>query len=120
MRRAITLSLLMVFSWMLVAPLFAPDAEASLPACCRRHGKHHCMMGQVGGNEKGFTSVSEKCPCGPAGTCAVHVVNYMPAVGQHFYAEAVFHPAYAPQTSARFRISFFRSHQKRGPPSPLA
>jgi hypothetical protein len=122
MRRAVAHTLLMIFSWMLIAPLFAWDADAGLPACCRRNGKHHCTMsrmGQAGGNEKGFTSVSEKCPCLPAITCAVHAAKYMPVAGQRFYAEVTFHPVYAPQTSARFGISFLRGHQKRGPPSLL-
>jgi hypothetical protein len=122
MRRAVAHSLLMIFGWMLIAPLFAPDADAGLPACCRRNGKHHCIMsrmGQTGGNEKGFTSVSEKCPCLPAITGAVHAAKYMPVSGQRFYAEVTFLPAYAPQTSPSFGISFLRGHQKRGPPSPL-
>jgi hypothetical protein len=43
-RRAIAFSLMVLFSLTLIAPLFAPDADANLPACCRRNGKHHCMM----------------------------------------------------------------------------
>lgn len=123
MRRTIALTLLMVFDWMLMAPLLAPDAEAALPACCRRNGKHHCMMRgmeQTGGKDTGFTSVSEKCPCVPPSTGAVHAPTYKPAAGAQFYADIVRHPACAAQTEARFRISFLRSHQRRGPPSPLA
>jgi hypothetical protein len=44
MRRAITISLMMLSSWTLIAPPFAPDADANLSACCRRNGTHHCMM----------------------------------------------------------------------------
>jgi hypothetical protein len=123
MRRTIALSLLMMFSWLLIAPFLAPDAEANLPACCRRHGKHHCMMNRMerlGGNQKGFSSVSEKCPCFPAGTCAVHSATFKPEAGERFYAEVVRHPACAPQTEALFRISFLRSHPKRGPPALFA
>ena len=123
MRRSIALSLVLVFSWLLTAPLFAPDSEARLPACCRRNGKHHCMMhltDQPGGKGAGFTSVAEKCPCLPESTGAVHTAKYKPEAGHQFYSEVVFHPAYAPQTEARFRVSFLRSHQKRGPPFPLA
>jgi hypothetical protein len=123
MRRKIALSLVLMFSWMLIAPLFTPDAEASLPACCRRNGKHHCMMHmmeRLGGNEKSFTSVSEKCPSFPAGTCAVHSPSFKPEAGEQFYAQIVSHPACVAQTEALSRIAFLRSHQKRGPPSPLA
>ena len=123
MRRMIALALTMMFGWMLIAPIFGPDADANLPPCCRRNGKHHCMMRRMerlSGNQKGFTSVSEKCPCLPASACAVHSPTYEPEAGERFYAEVVRHPAFAPQTKALCRISFLRSHPKRGPPSPLA
>lgn len=123
MRRAIAHSMLMLLIWMMIAPLLAPDAEANLPACCRRNGKHHCMMRgmqQSGSKALGFTSVHEKCPCLPESTGAVHAPKFIPEAGPRFYAEVVFHPACAPQTEARSRISFLRSHQKRGPPSLFA
>jgi hypothetical protein len=46
MRRFLAIALLIAFGSPLVAPLFAAtaDPEASLPACCRSHGKHHCAM----------------------------------------------------------------------------
>jgi hypothetical protein len=122
MRRTIALALTMVFSLMLIAPIFGPDADANLPPCCRRNGKHHCMMRmmeRLSGNQKGFTSVSEKCPCLPVSTCAAHSPTYKPEAGSQFYAEVVRHPSCAPQTEARYRISFLGSHQKRGPPAPL-
>jgi hypothetical protein len=122
MRRAIAISMMMLFSWMLIAPLLTPGPEANLPACCRGNGKHHCMMRMIrnNGNQKGFTTVSEKCPCCLASACAVHSVTYKPESAKLFYAEARRHPAYAPQTEALGRISLLRSHQKRGPPAPLA
>jgi hypothetical protein len=122
MRRMIALSLLMIFSWMLIAPFFAPDAEASLPPCCRRHGKHHCsmrMMGQMPSNQTGFTTVTEKCPYQTASTCAAHAPTIAAEGGRRFYAEIVRHPACVAQTESLFRISFHRSHQKRSPPTPL-
>jgi hypothetical protein len=46
MRRMLAITLLIAFGSPLVAPLFAAtaDPEASLPACCRSHGGHHCAM----------------------------------------------------------------------------
>jgi hypothetical protein len=123
MRRMIALSLMMLFSWMLIAPLFASDANANLPACCRRNGNHHCMMRMMerrSGQQKGFTSVSEKCPCFPVSTCAVHSSIFKPEAGEQFYSDVVRHPAIAPQSEALNRISSLRSHQKRGPPTPRA
>lgn len=123
MRRAISLSLLLVFSWMLIAPLVAQDSEANLPACCRSHGKHHCNMRRMmrlGGSQKSFTTVSEKCPCWPASTCAVHSSSFEPETGTRFFPAAVSGPVSAAQAETAYRISLLRSHQKRGPPSPLA
>jgi hypothetical protein len=123
MRRIIALALTMIFSWMLIAPFFGPDADANLPPCCRRNGKHHCMMRameRLSGNRKGFKTVSKKCPCLPASTCAVYSPIYDPQAAQRFYAEVVRHPACVAQTQVCFRLIFLRSHPKRGPPSPLA
>ena len=123
MRRTIALALMMVFSLTLIAPAFGPDADANLPPCCRRHGKHHCMMRMMErsrSSQTGFTSVSEKCPCFPVSTCAVHSANYKPETGKQIYAEVVRHPSCKPQTEALYRVSLLRSHQKRGPPPPLA
>jgi hypothetical protein len=123
MRRTIALALTVIFCWTLIAPVFGPGADANLPPCCRRNGKHHCMMRmmqRLGGSQKGFTSVSEKCPCEPASACAVHSPVFKPEAGQRFCAQVVRRPACAPPTEALCRISFLLSHPKRGPPSPLA
>ena len=123
MRRAIAISLMMLFSWTLIAPLFAPDAEANLPACCRRNGKCHCGMcwrGHRSGNRKGFTTVAGSGPCCPASAYTPATPTYKPEAGEWFYAEVVRHPVRAPRTEALRRFSFLRSHPKRGPPTPLA
>ncbi|MGA3264756.1 MAG: hypothetical protein ABSC47_12010 [Terracidiphilus sp.] len=123
MRRIIALALTMIFSCMLIAPLFGPDADANLPPCCRRNGKHHCMMRameRLSGKRKGFSSVSEKCPCLPASTCAVYSPTYDSKAAQQFCAEVVRHPACVAQTETRYQLCFLRGHPKRGPPSPLA
>jgi hypothetical protein len=113
----------MLFSWALIAPLFARDANSNLPACCRRNGKHHCMMRMmqpVSGDQKSFKSVSEKCPCFPPSICAVSSPTYKPEAVEQFCTEVVCHPSCAPQAEALHHISFLHSHQKRGPPFPLA
>ena len=91
MRRAVALLLMLIFSSMLMAPLFASDPEANLPPCCRRHGKHHCMMQGMQGSDgrPGFAAVREKCPCFPAGTVAVRSMQFAPESGRLFYAAAL-------------------------------
>ncbi|MGP8227016.1 MAG: hypothetical protein ACLQGT_12785 [Terracidiphilus sp.] len=123
MRRAIAISLLMLFSWTLIAPLVAVDADANLPACCRGKGKCHCRMckrGNRGGHQKGFAAVAAKCPCCPASATTVYSPTYKPEAAGAFYSETVFHLAYAPRTETHSRITFLHSHPKRGPPAPLA
>ena len=52
MRRVLAILLLAAFGLPVVAPLLASgqDLEQSLPACCRRHGAHHCMIGATHSN----------------------------------------------------------------------
>ncbi|MGD0786524.1 MAG: hypothetical protein ABR898_00980 [Terracidiphilus sp.] len=123
MRRTIALALTVIFCFTLIAPIFGPGADANLPPCCRRNGKHRCMMRgmeQFSSDQKGFTSVSEKCPCPPAATCAVHSPVFKPEAGSRFCAQAPRHSVLALRTDALRDISFLRSHPKRGPPAPLA
>lgn len=119
MRRAIAISLMMLFSWTLIAPISVPDNQASLPACCRKNGKHHCamrIMGLLAGSQSGFTTVAEKCPCYPLNAGSTNSPQYQVKPAGTFYAEFVSYPALALQSEALYCISSLRSHQKRGPP----
>ncbi|MGA2277972.1 MAG: hypothetical protein ABSG00_10215 [Terracidiphilus sp.] len=119
MRRIVSIALMLTFSLTLIAPLLASEADANLPPCCRRNGKHHCMMRSMerrGDKENSFTSVSEKCPCLPASACAVPPLSYKAEAGKQFYAEGIRYLSCAPQTEAHCRISSLPSHPKRGPP----
>jgi len=111
-----------LFCWMLIAPIFALDVESNLPPCCRRNGKHHCMMRMTGllGKDPGFASVSEKCPYRPVSTCAVRTPVFVSEASQHFFSNIVTHPASAPMDEAYSHNSILINHPKRGPPSPLA
>jgi hypothetical protein len=44
MRRSLAAILTVLFSWMLILPVFAPAFSSKLPACCLKSGRHHCMM----------------------------------------------------------------------------
>jgi hypothetical protein len=119
MRRGVSIALLSLFSWILIAPLFASDSDAGLPACCRRNGKHHCAMRMAFDEQSQrihISLVEEKCPYTPLAAVAVHGTVYQPACAKLFFAEIVRHPAMAPQTNALWRICFSRARQKRGPP----
>ena len=126
MRRIIATSLLILFSAPLIAPLLAlsRDPDANLPICCRRHGKHHCMMSaemmqaMLGGTQ--LRALPMRCPQYPrAITFAQHHELSLHSTALLF-AEAVSYPALHLQTEARARVSSFCSRQKRGPPAFLA
>ncbi len=122
MRRWLAISMLLLFFAPFVSGFFgASEAEASLPACCRRGGKHHCeAFPQQSSDNKGFGSVGEKCPYSPAALAIVVLPSFAPTTAAAIYAGVVQHASVAPQTDARRRISYDRARQKRGPPSLLA
>lgn len=98
--------------------------ESSLPACCRRHGKHHCAMtGQTEQASSGgetTLAANDTCPFAPQAMAAT-----APSVG------AVLTPAFHPTLLAsepcvpRAAVTLAvlanrRSQPKRGPPTPQA
>jgi hypothetical protein len=112
--------MLLLFGLPLLAPVWAPDmAEASIPACCRRDGKHHCAMSGDMAQQQGhaINVIAEKCPYTPAVAPVFHLTTFSPASDAVIFAEVVSHPAAHAQAEARYRISFDRSRQKRGPPT---
>lgn len=122
-RRIAAILLLGVFSFLLIAPAaMAQDPEAQLPACCRTHGKHHCMMPT--GNQSGgpsFQAQNDRCPLFPkAGAFGSYHQTVTLAASQRFFASIVSHPAAHAQTEALYRISYSRTGQKRGPPVVLS
>jgi len=127
LRRLFSILLLVVFSLPFLAPLMAlgQGPEAGLPACCRRNGKHHCMMSMAERNQAAshapqFQAPAEKCPCCPATVASAHRDPLSrPETGQAIFANIVSHPTLAPQTESKRRISRDRSRQKRGPPSTV-
>lgn len=120
MRRTSAILLTLLFGWMLCAPLLITSTDAGLPACCRRSGAHHCVMG-INFDGTGHPTVAQlatRCPMFPKATAALHPASGIPVAST--VAASVFeHPTALPQTEARYRASFARSRQKRGPPALL-
>jgi hypothetical protein len=116
----IAISMLVLFGLPLLAPVFAPNAaEASIPACCSRGGRHHCAMSEMAGQQPSGHAISvmtEKCPYAPAVAPVLHLTAFAPPSDAAVFAQVVSHPAIHAQTEARYRISFDRARQKRGPP----
>jgi hypothetical protein len=69
----------------------------------------------------GMKSMAEKCPYPPGrGAALTDGKTPLPRDVVTTLALLVSHPAGQAQTEARYRVSFSRVRQKRGPPSPLA
>jgi hypothetical protein len=115
-----------VFLAPLVLPLLAQGMaeDANLPACCRKNGKHHCLMSMRERNQlaQNFPTVSplpEQCPYCPAIMTATHANVFAAPSAQAIFASLVSQPAGIAQTESKRRISEDRSRQKRGPANSL-
>jgi hypothetical protein len=119
MRRGIATVLTILFGWLLILPALSGSSDLTIPLCCRKNGKHHCMMrsAQVSNSGTVITAIAEKCPCCPQATTASQVRLCTPGISEAVFAGLVRHPAVSPQTEASYRVSYDRSRQKRGPPS---
>jgi hypothetical protein len=115
------IAILFLGCW-LIAPaltLLQSDTESSLPICCRRDGKHHCMMNMAVRNPgKGFRTADKRCALFPK--------PFTPAAGPHWGSSILVHEwlpratrtlAFLPELILASPITTLRSHRKRGPPS---
>ncbi len=120
-RRTLSILLLLLVAMPLLAPLFAAQAAATLPVCCRRAGAHQCaggdmMMRAMSDTGRTLSIIRTKCPAFPKAVAATLLQPALFSQVQSRFAAIVAHPCGQPQTEARYRIAFSRSRQKRGPP----
>jgi hypothetical protein len=118
MRRALSISLILLLWLPALAALMPGDADARLPFCCRRQGAHHCAeaAAQSGASGPAFAAPSH-CPEFPGSLPAT--------LGRVFVATAA--PAdWGVQVSAvelrsarreAARTGRLRAQVDRGPPS---
>jgi hypothetical protein len=128
MRRVLASLLLALFSFPLIAVVFASDSASQVPACCRRDGAHRCsmlgsMMGSMmdGGMESpgpAFQAIRPKCPFYPSTTVSPAETKVaIPRSYLRIFGSSVCSQVAAVRAESRSCISFNRSHQKRGPPA---
>jgi hypothetical protein len=123
MRRTLAILLLLLFALPMVSPLLALGSgpDANLPACCRRNGKHHCMMSMermqamMYGTQ--LHAIPMKCPLFPKALNTAQHNELVTHAAAMIFAELVSHPAIHLQTEARARVALFCARQKRGPPA---
>jgi hypothetical protein len=109
--------LLAVFGFSLIAPALLANEDSNLPACCRRLGEHRCTIAA----SQGASFIQERCPHFPSGSASLAASGTAAVTpSQGFFASLAGHPAAHAQTEARYRVSFSRAWQKRGPPALLS
>ncbi|UWZ83753.1 hypothetical protein [Occallatibacter riparius] len=81
MRRFVSIVILLLCSLGPLNALLPGSEESQLPACCRRHGMHHCMMAlaEQAGNGH-VVSAPSRCPQYHRGSVA-RVGVYTPSTG---------------------------------------
>lgn len=129
MARALSILLMVVFWMPSLAPVLAMGStdEASVPACCRRHGQHHCFMSAAERATLQALGVAAPELRAPAPKCPYRQSVVRPLVQERFavpVSKAVFaglasHPTGVAQTQSKWRASRERARQKRGPPVDL-
>jgi hypothetical protein len=123
--KVIAIALLLVFACDTPLSALFAGSESKLPACCRRNGKHHCAsmnMPQPQPDVSGpaINALQKKCPFFPAAVPGqTYTETVLPKQQATSFALIFSNPAGRAQTEARFRLSFSRASQKRGPPALL-
>ncbi|WP_446742546.1 DUF2946 family protein [Silvibacterium acidisoli] len=123
MRKLFAIALLALLGLPFAAPLLAATtmSASTLPACCRRDGRHHCMamMTEAGSATVSVRAPRESCPYCPAQAAVPHLPHFGLAASQAIFASVVNHPSVHAQTASQQRVSQDRARQKRGPPDSL-
>jgi hypothetical protein len=129
MRRALSILLMVVFCTPSLMPLFAGGSadDASVPACCRLHGQHHCLMTEaeratlqaMGVAPPELRAPAPKCPYQRQPVRSVQQGRFAVPVSHVVYAALVSHPTGLAQTQSKWRVSREGARQKRGPPVGL-
>ncbi len=69
------------------------------------------------GSDAHIHAPAGECPYWPVAAAVIHGSIYLPPAAQAIFAALVAHPAITAQAECQLRISEYRSHRKRGPPS---
>src|ERR1035437_4665338 len=126
MRRFFSILMILLFGLGPLSATLPASAESRLPACCRRHGTHHCAMSaKMAAGESQASSESDPvfttplhCPSFPAtvaaSTTPIHAL-VTPAAG----LPVLFAQTHSPSASAgATQMTQFGDHTTRGPAAP--
>lgn len=115
MRRLLSIVLMMAVGLPLFASVLTLGQQARLPVCCRRGGTHHCMETAASASDQPV--LRGACPVFPRALGTLQTGAWFDVTAPLTLSRPLAQPALAAEVEAGFRISSFRSRQKRGPPS---
>lgn len=123
MRRLLSILVIVVLGLPTLTLMLTGDEDARLPACCRRHGIHHCAMVGAPGTTPGTAPVFQapvRCPHYPSGPKATFVRAF--ALTPASVASAIQGRTHAlvPDLPHHPRFASLRTQADRGPPVRLA
>jgi hypothetical protein len=125
MRRGLSIFLILFFWLGPLAVALPGEDESGLPACCRRHGAHHCAMamqmaarmaqGESGGGP--VFSAPMTCPYFPGFVGATATTTYALIALQTGLPALLAQPHSPAAGRAAARLSQMRRRASRGPPA---
>ena len=118
MRRTISIFLVLFFGLGPVAAALHAEEDAGLPACCRRHGAHHCAMASTMGqnDRKPGLSAPSTCPYFPGYNLAPSNAPLALAAPPVSLPAMLVQPHTPAAARAAARLSQIRTRAGRGPP----
>ncbi len=116
-QRHAALALLAIFAYLMGAPFAVAfeGADASLPACCRSTGAHHCARAHAPGHSTGASLTGAACrafPQHPPALLQPQATQAAPSSLDLLFQSSPFHTVAALERYAQAR----RTRSPRGPP----
>lgn len=126
MQRALSICLILFFGFGPLSAALQGDDDSRLPACCRRHGAHHCAMSDAmmarmaeAASGNSILAAPSHCPLCPNGgfvpNAPIHALTPSTNGLPELLAES--HSPAAARAAAR--MSQLRARADRGPPASV-
>jgi hypothetical protein len=119
MRRILSMFLLLVFAFPLVAPALGQNTQKRLLLCCRKGGAHHCLASMTMEDGQPAPAFRAHCPACSNPAVTGHGASWMNVSVQSSGTEQAVTSLRIRQVEAGYRISSYRSRQMRGPPTAI-
>jgi hypothetical protein len=125
MRRGFSIFLIVLFGLGPLSSLVDGSEDASLPACCRRHGTHHCAMAvqmaasvQIAHQQPSFAAPLT-CPDYPGLSMAILMPAYALAAKPASLSVPSLRRSVSVAEQAEAYFGTSREHAGRGPPEAI-